>query len=421
MLRPCSRLRLNTSLRQYVHGAAALASGPLQAGHAVAAMEEEIARRVGRRHAISMPMARIGLYFVIKSLIRPRQKVILSPYTIAEVVNMVICAGGDPVFCDIDRTTCNMDPACLEALLDELPTEEVGLVLATHFYGLTADMDRINAAAARRGVPVIEDAAQAFGAQLNGRQAGTFGTAGVFSFGMYKTINCFFGGAVVTDDDTLATRLRDEMAALPVESRQRWGRKMLSALITDVATRPPAFPLFFFPLFRWAFINDVEAINNKTKIDINPQLMDRVPPEYLCRLSDPQAHMVLAQIDGVAANIRARIAAASRYHDGLQGLPGLILPPLRLDGSHLYWYFPIQAENHKDLVRHAMRQGRDITVSYHRNCADMPCFKRWFRDCPNARATAASLIYLPTYPAYGGDEIDRTISAIRSYYDSRIA
>ena len=63
-----------------------------------------------------------------------------------------------------------------------------------------------------------------------------------------------------------------------------------------------------------------------------------------------------------------------------------------------------------------MRQGRDLTMSYHRNCAGMPCFADYARDCPNAQATADSLIYLPTYPRYGEDEIKKTIRAIRSYF-----
>jgi dTDP-4-amino-4,6-dideoxygalactose transaminase len=68
------------------------------------------------------------------------------------------------------------------------------------------------------------------------------------------------------------------------------------------------------------------------------------------------------------------------------------------------------------LVRHALRQGRDLTESHHKNCADMACFREWARDCPRARAAAASVVYLPTYPGYGRDEIEKTIAAVRGYF-----
>jgi dTDP-4-amino-4,6-dideoxygalactose transaminase len=63
-----------------------------------------------------------------------------------------------------------------------------------------------------------------------------------------------------------------------------------------------------------------------------------------------------------------------------------------------------------------MRHGRDITESYHRNCADLPCFSTWYRDCPRARATSESLIYLPTYPRYTDREIEKTVGVIRRFF-----
>ena len=89
---------------------------------------------------------------------------------------------------------------------------------------------------------------------------------------------------------------------------------------------------------------------------------------------------------------------------------------MREDGSHGYQYFPIQVTTRDALVDHVMRHGRDIALSHHRNCADLACFARWHRDCPNARRAAEDLIYLPTYPGYGREEIDRTIAAVRSFF-----
>ena len=108
-------------------------------------------------------MARVGIYLALKHLIRKGQKVILSPYTISDVVNMVLCAGGVPVFADIEEGgSCNIDAAIVADLLDT--EKNIGAVLVSHFYGLVCNLAPILAKCGEKRIPVIEDAAQAFGA-----------------------------------------------------------------------------------------------------------------------------------------------------------------------------------------------------------------------------------------------------------------
>jgi dTDP-4-amino-4,6-dideoxygalactose transaminase len=133
-------------------------------------------------------------------------------------------------------------------------------------------------------------------------------------------------------------------------------------------------------------------------------------------MSPLQARLVLGQLDRVDRDTQRRIEAAELYYAGLRDIPELILTPMRLDGSHMYWYFTIQSNHRHDLVTYAMRKGRDLTESYHRNCADLACFQAWYRDCPRARATADSLIYLPSYPRYSRREIESNINVIRTYF-----
>src|SRR4051794_30154759 len=178
---PLPRLRIYTSLGQYVRVLAETVTGRARRGDEVQALETTVADHVGVRCAVAMPLARVGIYFAVKGLISPGQKVILSPYTIADVVNMVVCAGGIPVFADIERNTCNVDAAEIERLIDDA----TGAVMVTHFYGLACDIERIAQICMAKGVPLIEDAAQAFGVRVNGRPVGTSGAAGIFSFGMY--------------------------------------------------------------------------------------------------------------------------------------------------------------------------------------------------------------------------------------------
>ncbi len=409
---PRPRLRLYATLGQYAKVAAEVAAGRSHRGDEVSTLEATVAQRLGVQHALAMPMARTAIYFAVRALIKPGQKVILSPYTIVDVINMVVCAGGVPVFADIERETCNIDAAEVDRLIDA----DTGAVMVTHFYGLACDIERVARICRERGVPLIEDAAQAFGVTVNGRSVGTFGDIGVFSFGMFKNVNSFLGGMIVTDDGELRRRLDAELATLPIQPMRDYMRKVTQAVTTEIITHPALFSTFFFRLFRFGFLNNVDAINDRMKIDLHPELKREMPSSYLCRMSPLQARLVLEQLGRVEADMARRVQAARRYHEGLSDIEGLLVAPLRTDGSHMYWYYPIQFAKRHDLVAFALRQGRDITESYHRNCADVECFSPWHRDCPNARETAAELIYLPTYPAYSDREIDRTVSIIRSYF-----
>lgn len=410
---PKPRLRINTSLKQYWSAVKGVFSSSYSNQLTVDDLERSIERRSGAKHCIAMPLARTAIYITLKTLIKPGQKVVLSPYTIADVINMVVCAGGVPVFADLDPDTCNLSAEEVERLIDD----ETGAVLVTHFYGLMVDVEAIKEICERRNVPMVEDSAQAFGARVNNVMAGVWGHAGIYSFGMYKNVNSFLGGAIVTDDDELAKALREEISQWPVQNKVGYMKKVISAFITDMITAPIFFSNLFFYFFRYAFVNNVEAINNKMKIDVDPVLQREIPQDYVCKLSGLQAELVQSQLgDKVEGDIRARIQAAKAYHDGLSDIDEIVLPPLREDLSHAYWYFPIQVKDRHTLVKHAMIKGRDITMSYHRNCAALPCFSEWERACPQSVETADSVIYLPTYPRYGQEEVQKNIKVIREYF-----
>jgi dTDP-4-amino-4,6-dideoxygalactose transaminase len=414
-LAPNPRTRLYTTTSLYLRAVTELASGAAWRGNDLDRLQRATAEWVGAGYAVAVPMARVGIYLAVKALIRRGQTVVMSPYTIADVVNMVVCAGGVPVFADIEPNTCNIDATEVERLIDA----NTGLVIATHFYGLACDIERIAEICRRRGIPLLEDSAQAFGARVGGRAAGTFGSVGVFSFGLYKNITTFLGGMVVTSDLALRDRIAAELAALPQQGAGRLLSRIGKGLLADLVTFPPAFKALFFWALRYAYLHNVGAVNNQLKIDVNPRLVVDIPRQYLRRLTPLQGRLALSQLGRIDADTRLRIAAAALYHEALCDLPELILPPLRTDGSHLYTYYPVRYRDRDRLVRYLSRHFRDVQVSHHRNCAGLTCFSRWYRDCPNAETTSRTLIYLPTYPSYGLDEVRRTAAAIRRFFEER--
>ena len=375
-------------------------------------LEDAVRERTGAPFALCVPQARVGIFLAIRGLISPGQKVILSPYTIYDVVNMVLCAGGVPVFADIERESCNLDPRRVEERMDA----DTGAVLATHLHGLAMDLEPLAGICRRRGVALVEDAAQAFGARVRGRWVGTFGDAGIYSFGMYKNINAFYGGMVTTSRAELRERLAGEMATLPPQPLGAYLGRTGYGVMTELLTWPPFFGSVTFRVFRHAYLRDIEWLNRRVREENNPKAKRTLPAPYLRRMQPVQARLALRGLDRVERDAQIRLGFARMYERGLADLPELLRPPFREDGSHIYLQYPIQYGDRKKLVKHMMRHGCDVAAQHMRNCADLDCFAEFRQDCPNARATADSVVVLPTYPKYSPRDVERNINAIRAFF-----
>src|SRR3989442_1145245 len=168
-----------------------LASGMLAQGPKVEAFEKAFAKDLGRKHAIAVTNGTAALHVALLAHgIGPGQEVVIPPLTFFATASTVILCGARPVFVDIDRSSYNMDPAKLASVI----TRKTAAVMPVHLYGQSAEMDPILAAARDRGIPVIEDAAQAAGAEYHGKKAGNLGDTACFSF--YATKNMTTGEAV---------------------------------------------------------------------------------------------------------------------------------------------------------------------------------------------------------------------------------
>lgn len=391
----------------YGRGLLAVSRG-LRPGGAVAELERALAP--DGYHAVMVPMARAGIYLLLKYSIRSGQKVILSPYTIADVVNMVLCAGGVPLFADVEAGgTCNVSATEVRRLLDA--ENNVGAVLITHFYGLICDAEPIRAACRARGIFLLEDAAQAFGAT----GAGALADAGVLSFGLFKTVTSFYGGAVLVRDSALAERVRAEVESWPRMPRAFFLRRMLTAAGLDLATAPLIFGSLVFWLFRFASLRGKKFFSNQLAIDRDPRAYRVFPRKYAVRFSRQQARMVLAALPELKERLHERIRKARLYHEGLRDLPGIMVPPLRLDGTHAYPCFAVLCDQRDELARYLTRMGRDVQVSHHRNCAELACFREFHRDCPEAARAARGILYLPLYHGYGEDEVRVNVRVIQAF------
>lgn len=198
----------NETLRPQIEAALGrvLDSNAFILGGEVAALEEELAAYCGTKHAIGCASGSDAILLALMAFdIGPGDEVITTPYSFFATVSSITRLGATPVFVDIDPVTYNIDPSRIEAKI----TSRTKAIEPVHLYGQSADMAAINKIAGEHGFPVIEDAAQAIGAEENGTRAGAMSAIGCFSFYPSKNLGGMGdGGFLTTDDDSLASKLR---------------------------------------------------------------------------------------------------------------------------------------------------------------------------------------------------------------------
>ena len=176
-------------------------------GPEVAELESRLAQFTASRHCITVASGTEALLIALMALdVKPGDEIITTPFSFIATAEVIVLLGAKPVFVDIEADTCNIDATLIESKI----TPRTRAIMPVSLYGQPADMDEINAIAARHGLPVIEDAAQSFGATYKGRKSGNLSTIGCTSFFPSKPLGCYGdGGAIFTDNDELAKAMRE--------------------------------------------------------------------------------------------------------------------------------------------------------------------------------------------------------------------
>jgi UDP-2-acetamido-2-deoxy-ribo-hexuluronate aminotransferase len=197
---------IRPQLEQLLHRV--LHHGQYILGPEVRELESRLQTYTGAKHCITVASGTEALLISLMALgIGPGDEVITTPFTFVATVEVIVLLGATPVFVDIEPDTCNIDATLIAARI----TEKTKAIMPVGLYGQPADMDAVNAVAARHGdIPVIEDAAQSFGAEYRGRKSCHLSTIGCTSFFPSKPLGCYGdGGAIFTDDDALAQACRE--------------------------------------------------------------------------------------------------------------------------------------------------------------------------------------------------------------------
>jgi dTDP-3-amino-3,4,6-trideoxy-alpha-D-glucose transaminase len=352
--------RQAVELRGELAGAFAdvLEAGRYVGGPAVESFERSFAAWCGTSEAVGVASGTQAIELALRALgIGAGDEVITAANTCVPTVAAVEATGATPVLVDADEDTCTLDPG---ELADAI-TARTRAIVPVHLYGRCAEMEAVAGFAREHGLAVVEDAAQAHGAELDGRRAGTLAAAGAFSFYPTKNLGALGdAGAVTTDDPELAERLR------ALRSFGERGRG--------------------------------EAVERGTN----------------SRLDALQAAFLSAKLERLDAWNARRRELARRYLDALDGLP-VGLPRERPGERHAYHLFVVCVRRRDEVRAELARRGIETLVHYPRAVQEHPAYRRLDRPGRLGRSEhlARDVLSLPLYPELTDDEADTVAAALR--------
>jgi dTDP-4-amino-4,6-dideoxygalactose transaminase len=337
-------------------------------GPEVEALEKEIAAYCGCKHAVGVTSGTDALLVSMMALdIGPGDEVITSPFTFFSTVGSILRLGAKVVFADIDPITFNIDP-------DEV-AKHVGsrtkAIIPVHLFGQCADMDPLIELARDRGIPLIEDAAQAIGAEYKGRRAGSMGTLGCFSFFPSKNLGAFGdGGMVTTNSAELADHIR---------------------VMRDQGAKPKYYHKVVGGNFRLAALQAAVL---------------RVKLKYL---------------DGWHEKRRANAAFYTQRLTESGAAEAFVIPPRIVNEKHVFNQYVLQAEK-RDLLRAYLQENGVSTEVYYpvpihlQECLNQGGFKAG--DFPISEAASNKVLALPIYPELTEEQKSYVVERIREFYSA---
>ncbi|WP_343630960.1 DegT/DnrJ/EryC1/StrS family aminotransferase [Roseateles sp.] len=330
-------------------------------GPEVKELETALAAYAGTKHCITVASGTEALLIALMALdLQPGDEVITTPFTFAATAETIVLLGGVPVFVDIEPDSLNLDATLIEAAI----TPRTKAIMPVSLYGQVCDMDAINAIAAKHGgIPVIEDAAQSFGASYKGRKSCGLSTWGATSFFPSKPLGCYGdGGALFTDDDVLAQAARE----IRVHGQsQRY---------------------------------------THTRVGVGG------------RMDTLQCAVVLGKLERFDWEIAQRLAIGVRYQQLIGELP-LQRLAVREDRDCVWAQFTVQVDRREAVVEALKQAGIPTAVHYPKPLHRQPAYENRCRiatPLPHSEAAAQRVMSLPMSADLSEAQQDQVVAALRA-------
>ncbi|MEM5794331.1 MAG: DegT/DnrJ/EryC1/StrS family aminotransferase [Candidatus Aenigmatarchaeota archaeon] len=341
-----------------------LKSGMLAQGQNVKTFEERIAEYTGVNYAIATSSGTTALHTALIAIgIRPGDEVITTPFTFIATANSILYCGAKPVFVDVDERTFNIDPTKIE----EKITEKTKAILPVHLFGQPADIESLLEICESHNLLLIEDAAQAIGAEFKGKKVGSFGVCGIFSFYPTKNITTGEGGMITTNDEKIAERCRK------IRNHGEYQRYFVDCL------------------------------------------------GYNYRMTEIAAAIGLIQFKKLESLNSKRIKNAKFLTKKLKFVEGLEVPFVAKNVKHVYHQYTIKTNKRNKLKDFLDKKGIQTVVYYPLPIHKQPLYQQLgYKDfLPVAEQLSNKVLSLPVHPALTKKDLQFIVDSIKEFFEGK--
>lgn len=340
-----------------------LNAGNFILGEEVREFESKVAEYLGVKHAIGVASGTDALQIALMAIdLKPGDEVITTPFTFVATAETIALLGGKPIYVDIDEKTYNINPD----LIEEKITEKTKAIIPVHLYGQPAEMDKIMDIARRYNLYVIEDSAQALGAEYKNRKVCTFGDIACISFFPTKNLGAFGdAGMIVTNNDELAEKI-----------------KMIRVHGSKIRYK-----------------HEILGVNS--------------------RLDTLQASILLVKLKYLDRWNERRAEIAKKYNDAFQNLDGVITPYREPYNKHIYHQYTIRTEQRDALAQFLKERGIQTAVHYPIPLHLQKAFSYFGYkpgDFPVAEQCSKEVLSLPMFPELTDEEVDYVVKSVNEFF-----
>lgn len=361
---------------------------------------------------------------VLQAIDDQRDEIILCPYTIFDVVNMVLTANGTPSFCDAAKNS--LHPSWNE--ISSAITKKTAGVLITHYDTYNPHLPKIAMELKQRNIALIEDCSIALATDRSESLAGAFGDFSVFSFGLFKTVATPYGGALFMRNQSTRAEMLNDALERPLASLRHLEPYLTKSVFLRIVLHPFVFTLVTFPIIWVAYYLNIHWLKSLLDNDPHPIARKNIPRDWYRGPSTTQVRSWTTQLAKARDIVEHQRRIAAVYTAALpekmlqscftEGLSGEKKLP---NGTYNRYLIVVPKAVREAMHNHLISRGFDTSLHFYRDCSQLEVFNSWSRQLPNLAEMAQRVLVLPTHIGVSDDYALKLATELKKFLEGNPA
>ena len=360
--------------------------------------------------------ARIGLFHILSFLFKnnkTRNKIILSSFTVFDMINMILLSGFKPIFIDHYKNSSQIDFDHLKKIIEL--NNDIGAVLLTHYNVNNSELLKISNICKEKKIVLIEDCAISIASKFDNDYVGKFGDYSIFSFGFYKFVNVLSGGMVFSKNK--------DFYNFVIEQEKNWNevkiynlyKLIIKSFFIKIMSSKIIFSIIF-PIIKFGYKNNVRPITKLLINDPKPHRKNSFPQEYKFRISQNQINEIIFQFKNLENQRKLRELHYKTYSDNIRNKKIIFFHNKKdLLNKNAFLNFPIIIENKNKFLKYMLDNNIDLSPQFYRSVNQLPFLSEYSKQTKYIQDSVSKLVTLPTYAEINKSYINKIIETINRY------